>query len=90
MGALQDVLEKVDIPIDGDLAALLQQRVAALQDIPQAPDDFLLLLALRRGASRLACPVRSSLQQVTRALNSKCQPILAQTIRSRQAIRGDD
>ena len=59
--ALQDALKKIDIPIDGDLAGLLQQRATAAQDIPQAASDLPLFLILCLGVSWFAAPVRNLL-----------------------------
>lgn len=65
------MLEKIDIPIDWNLAGLLQQSVAALQDVPEAANDFPLLLTLFMGVSLLADFVRSPLQAVHECISSK-------------------
>ena len=65
------VLEKIDIPIDWNLAGLLQQSVAALQDVPEAANDLLLLLTLFMGVSLLAGFVRSPLQAVQECISSR-------------------
>ena len=65
------MLEKVDIPVDGDLAALPQQRVTALQDVPQAPNDFPLLCTRTSTSLLAATPVGSPLQDAQQGFSIK-------------------
>lgn len=59
------MLEKADVSIDRELASLLEQGMATLQDVPQPANNLPLLINLRLGLSLPAGFIRSPLHYST-------------------------
>ena len=61
------MLEKADVSIDRELASLLEQGMATLQDIPQPANYLPLLINLRLGLSLPTGSIRTPLHCKTMA-----------------------